>query len=101
MFKRLISSAIIFGAAALAPPVLAQQTGCMPRVQLIESLKASYGEDLTGSGLQNPKQLLEIWSSGDSGSFTIFITNPAGLSCIVATGANWTKFAPPLGDVAG
>ena len=56
MFKRLISSALIFGAAALAPPVLAQSAACFPRDALIQSLKTTHGEHLTGGGLPN-------WSS--------------------------------------
>ncbi|WP_373051060.1 hypothetical protein [Thalassovita aquimarina] len=51
MFKRLFSAAVIFGAAAMAPPVQAQSQSCMPRTALIESLKNRYDENLTGGGL--------------------------------------------------
>ena len=92
MFKRLFSSAIIFGAAALAPPVFAQN--CLPRDTLVERLDKTYHEQSTGAGLQNPQQLLEIWSSPDTGSFTVFITRSDGLSCVMASGRNWHSAVP-------
>lgn len=91
MFKRLISAALVFGAAALAPPAFAQSMQCLPRTALVEKLTTSYGEEMTGGGLQNPQQLLEIWTSERTGSFTVFITKPNGVSCILATGLHWAS----------
>lgn len=105
MFKRLCSTAVIFGAAALAPPEMAhaQAMTCLPRTALIERLEGGYNEHLAGGGLQNPQQLLEVWASDESGTFTVFVTRPDGVSCIVATGQHWnstTTAAAPKG-VAG
>ncbi|MEL7256746.1 MAG: hypothetical protein AAFN80_02745 [Pseudomonadota bacterium] len=49
MFKRTITSALIFGAAAIAPPSLAQaqSTQCMPRDALVERLQSKYGNAST------------------------------------------------------
>lgn len=93
MFKRLCSSAVIFGAAALAPPEAAhaQAMTCLPRAALVERLEDRYKEHLAGGGLQSPQQLLEVWASEETGSFTVFITRPDGVSCIVATGQHWTS----------
>lgn len=104
MFKRLCSTAIIFGAAALAPPLPAhaQSSTCLPRTALVEQLERRYHEHLTGAGLQNPEQLIEVWASSETGSFTIFITRPDGVSCIVATGKHWnSSIMPPVEGVAG
>lgn len=89
MFKRLFSTAVVFGAAALAPPVAAQPAQCLPRDILIERLEAQYSEQLTGGGLQNAARLLEIWSSPQTGSFTVFVTQANGLACVIATGQDW------------
>jgi hypothetical protein len=89
MFKRLFSAALVFGAAALAPPAMAQSPACLPRAALVKSLETIHGEYLTGGGLQNASHVLEVWSSDKTGSFTVFITRADGLSCIVATGQNW------------
>ena len=91
MFKRVISTALIFGATALAPPASAQAMQCLPRAALVEKLTTDYAEELTGGGLQNPQQLLEVWSSDRTGSFTVFITGANGIACIVATGLHWNS----------
>ena len=93
MFKRLFCAAAIFGAAATAPPSYAQTPKCMPRPVLIDELETQYKENLSGGGLQNAQQLLEIWSSEQTGSFTVFITRPDGISCVMATGKNWNSTA--------
>ena len=91
MFKRLLSTALIFGAAAMAPPAHAQSMRCMPRDHLVQKLGADYAEQLTGGGLQNAQQLLEIWTSEKTGSFTVFVTRPNGQSCVMATGSHWNS----------
>lgn len=104
MFKRLCSTAIIFGAAALAPPLPAKAQGlaCLPRTALVERLEDRYREQFAGGGLQSPQQLLEVWASRETGSFTVFVTRPDGMSCVVATGQHWNSapVAEPEG-VAG
>jgi hypothetical protein len=104
MFKRLCSTAIIFGAAALAPPTVAQAQGltCLPRAALIERLEGRYKEHLAGGGLQSPQQLLEVWASDETGSFTVFVTRPDGVACVVATGQHWNSVTAAAPDgVAG
>ena len=94
MFKRLFSAALIFGAAAIAPPAMAQSVTCLSRETLVNSLQSSYGEHLTGGGLQSPTRLIEIWSSDKTGSFTVFVTRADGMACIVASGKNWHSAVP-------
>ena len=98
MFKRTLAMAVVFGVAALAPPVLAQNARCLPRDVLVQTLEKKYSESLQGGGLQNAQQLVEIWTS-QSGSFTVFVTRADGFACIMATGQNWQSAAPaPTGD---
>lgn len=95
MFKRLCSTALIFGAAALAPPsAYAQVMPCLPRADLVERLEGRYDERLVGGGLQSPQQLLEVWASDQTGSFTVFVTRPSGKSCVIATGQHWNEATP-------
>ena len=102
MFKRLFSAALVFGAAAIAPPVSAQSPNCMPRDALVSQLAGQYGEHLSGFGVQNPNQVLEIWSSRKTGTFTVVITRSDGISCVMAVGENWSEIAPPVPpDMAG
>ena len=96
MFKHIFASVLLLGAVAQAPPAYAQmQMTCLDREMLIQKLETRYNESLNGAGLQGPKSILEIWSSEDSGSFTILVTKPDGKSCIVASGLNWRTFDSP------
>ena len=44
--------------------------------------------------MQSAQQLLEIWASDQTGSFTVFVTRLDGLSCVIATGQNWQDALP-------
>ncbi len=100
MFKRIFTAALIFGTVAIGPPVLAQ-TACMPRDRMVDSLNSRFSETLAGGGLQTEHRLIEVWRSAESGSFTIILTRPDGMSCVLASGQNWhDKAAVPAG-VAG
>ena len=90
MFKRQFAMAVIFGAAALAPPAAAQ-SACLAREALTKQLSETYDEAPVGRGLQSASQLLEIWASKESGSYTVFITHADGRSCVVASGQNWSS----------
>jgi hypothetical protein len=96
MFKRLISTALIFGTAAMAPPAMAQSVACMPRTSLVQTLADRHGERLTGGGLRSTTQVVEIWSSDKTGSFTVFVSRADGISCVIATGQNWQNSAPKV-----
>ena len=103
MYKRLFTAAIIFGAAALAPPALAQGPAtCLERAKLTEVLQGTYHEIPRGAGLLSPVQMFEIWTSPATGSFTVLITRPDGVACIIAAGRLWQDAPqPPPGATAG
>ena len=90
MFKRLFSGVLIFGMAATAPPGLAQQNACAARDSVTDKLRVQFEEQQTGLGLQSPTKLVELWTAPDSGSWTILLTLPNGISCVLATGQYWT-----------
>lgn len=91
MFKRVLGGAVIFGMACIAPPALAQAT-CGDRSKIVANLAEKYGETHIGGGLQSGTQMIEIWSSAETGSFTILLTRPTGKSCIVSSGQHWDSF---------
>ena len=97
MFKQMMALALVFGAAGAAPPVHAQdQSFCAPRDQIAEKLTTDYGEALTAAGLQSSSQLVEVWSDPATGTWTIFVTSPTGMSCVVASGENWHSVQPAV-----
>ena len=100
MYKRSLAMAVVFGVAALAPPVLAQNPRCLPRDVLVQTLETKYSESLTGGGLQSAQRLVEVWSS-QNGSFTVFVTRADGFACIVATGQGWQTSEVSAEGIAG
>ena len=89
MFKRIITAALLFGMAATGPPVLAQSLRCAPRDLVVDRLATQFSERLTARGLQSPEILMEIWTSADTGTYTVLLTRADGISCVVSTGTDW------------
>lgn len=92
MFKRLTSTALVFGMAALAPPAWAAT--CGPRDQMVSHLTEKYQETRRGAGLSSATRVVEFWSSAQTGSFTLLLSYPNGMTCLLATGNNWSDAAP-------
>lgn len=91
MFKRITSAALVFGMAALAPPLAAAQAVCAPRESVVAQLQEKYGEVRRGAGLQDGAAVIELWSSPRTGSWTIIMSRPSGVSCVMAAGEAWTE----------
>ena len=98
MFKRLFAIALTFGMAATAPPAFAQNN-CAVRDQLISKLQDSYAEELAFGGLQKTRgaqSVMEVWTSKETGSYTVLVTQPNGISCIVAVGTDFFEAIPKI-----
>ena len=65
------------------------QFHCGPRKVIVEQLKQKFKEHSGGMGLSNGV-LFEIWSAPETGTFTILTTTPQNISCIMATGKDWS-----------
>jgi hypothetical protein len=88
MWKRLISASLTFGLAAAAPPALAQ-TICGQYERLKNALTDGYGESMSGRGLQSETRMIELWRSPDTGTWTVLMILPNGITCVVASGTDW------------
>lgn len=96
MFKRLLGLSLLFGMAATAPPAFASPN-CGLRDTVIHQLSSKYSEQLTVGGLQKvqgTQALMEIWASTETGTYTVLVTNPNGVSCIVAAGTDFFEITP-------
>ncbi len=72
-------------------PISAQaRQHCTSRVNLLNHLKSVYGEEPTATGLTANGLMLEVIVS-DKGSWTLILTTPQGVSCLLGTGQNWTQ----------
>lgn len=71
------------------------QEPCAPRQQVLNGLKAQYGETRHGMGFQ-PKDgvVYETFANDETGTWTIIQSRPDGQSCIMASGELWETAAP-------
>ncbi len=90
MFKRPFGLCLTFAIVVTVAPALA--SNCARREHLVERLQSNFAEQLTVGGLQraqNTTAVLEIWSSDETGTYTVLLTNPNGISCILAAGTDF------------
>lgn len=72
------------------------QSMCNNRDVFVDQLASKYKEEIAARGLQSSERLLEIFASKETGSFTVLLTRPDGISCVLATGTNWTEAGPAV-----
>jgi len=63
---------------------------CQERDQVLEKLSAGYKEAPIAMGLASNGALIEVLTSAEEGkTWTIIVTQPNGISCVMATGESW------------
>lgn len=82
-----VSGALLIGWSAFSSPAQAQ-TVCGERRAVVANLEKTYSEAPVSIGLASNGSVIEVLAS-PSGSFTIILTQPNGLSCVMAAGENW------------
>jgi len=94
MFRRLILP--IFAVVLLAFPVQAQQPGCGPYPIIKKTLSNKYGELPIARGLTASGKALELYFNPTKKTFTVVLTTPDGLACLVDGGESLELLAPKL-----
>jgi hypothetical protein len=88
---------LTIGIAAMAPAAQAQDARhCAPRERVIERLASTYGETRRSVGLGANNAVVEVFASDDSGSWTITVTLPSGVTCLVASGQAYESLAETM-----
>ena len=105
MKKAVLNMTVGLGVMVLAAQdIAAQQTrNCASRDAVIERLANSYGETRQSIGLGSQGAVVETFASDDTGSWTITVTMPNGMTCLVASGQSFEELAgalPPKGNDA-
>ena len=75
---------------------------CGPRADVLDMLAEKYDETRRGVGISGPTQVLEVFASV-KGTWTVVVTDPAGRTCLVASGRSWEdlrEMLPPDGEAA-
>ena len=87
MQKFLFALSLGFGGVIMAhQAAYSQQNNCAQRNQVVERLQSKYGETRRSVGLAANNGVVETYASTESGTWTIVITLPNGMTCLVAAG---------------
>ncbi len=83
-----LAIALLLGLWAGLKPASAQSV-CMTHAEMMKQLDGRFSESQVAIGLASNGQLLEVFSTGDGSTWTIVITKPDGMSCVLTTGEAW------------
>lgn len=75
--------------ALLAPTQAIAQAACLPHGKMADMLDQRYLEQPVSAGLEASGRLLEVFATADGGTWTLVMTTPNGLACVVASGLEW------------
>ena len=90
MLKFITLAVIAFTGFAVTIPAYAQNQ-CDKRDSILEMLSNRYSEKTQAIGVTNKGGLIEVLTNKDGGTWTIIVTTPHGISCLVAAGEGWRQ----------
>ncbi|MCE8520708.1 hypothetical protein KBY24_05650 [Ruegeria pomeroyi] len=82
--------------ALAAGQLQAQGNNCAPRQMVLDQLAQKYGEARRGIGLVQQGSVMEVFASDETGTWTITVTLPNGMTCMVASGQSYEALAEAL-----
>ncbi len=82
MKQLLLALALFAGSSS----IVAAQMFCVERVDMLNRLASEYGEELIEVKMMEEHGLLEVLKSPTRGTWTLLLTKPGGISCVLATG---------------
>lgn len=77
---------------------VAAQNGrnCAARAAVVDRLADGYGETRQSVGLGTNNAVVEVFASDKTGTWTITVTVPGGLTCLIASGQSFESLAEAL-----
>ena len=85
---------------AVSSSAIAATPVCIERSVALSQLAMEFGETPVALGLANNGAVVELLKSRDGKTWTIVLTMPSGLTCILAAGEGWTQDSKPKPDSA-
>ena len=93
----LVRAATALSLLAATPAANAEETrACAERTRVVQKLAEKFGETLRSLGLHRDDGVVEVYSSEETGTWTILMTRPDGMSCLIAAGQRWEQDVHPL-----
>lgn len=86
---------------ALLPSLAGAQQAlpCGPRDVIVELLAERWGETRKSVALDTNGAMVEIFASEETRTWTLAVSNPGGVTCIVLTGHAWEAVKEPEGEL--
>lgn len=97
----LTGAAVCFGLACVAGRAWPQSGQCGPRASVGAHLTTKYDETVQSIGMAANNTVLELWANAAAGTWTITVTTPHGMTCLLASGTHYEAIAPEPDGVPG
>ncbi|MEM9427403.1 MAG: hypothetical protein AAGA06_11965 [Pseudomonadota bacterium] len=91
-------SSVLIVAIALLAPISASAMGqnCGNRDMVVERLASKYGESRQSIGMAPKGRVIEVYASHETGTWTITMTMPNGITCLMASGQSYEALDEPI-----
>jgi hypothetical protein len=83
-----IAAAVLAGVGVSASPAGAQPVLCGKHSAFVEALKTKFNESRQAIAISGTDSVFELYLS-EAGTWTMLVTSPNGLTCIMAAGHSW------------
>ncbi len=70
------------------------QTNCTDRSSALSHLSKTYREQPVAMGLASSGGIVEVLTNDKGSSWSIIVTMPSGVTCLVAAGEGWEALQP-------
>jgi hypothetical protein len=87
--RAIFTLATVFAVLAVSEMAVAAPMLCSARTDVLTQLASKYHERPSSAALTSDGRLLEVLKSDNDATWTILITTPKGVSCLVAAGESW------------
>ncbi len=87
----------------ILPGIGRAEPQCAAHAMVADQLAAKFGEVPRSMGLASNSTVMELYASADTGTWTMTVTLPSGVTCLVAAGDNFETVKatqPAKGDPA-
>ena len=86
--------ALLLAGGATTAPAQEGEGFCGERADLVDQLERMHSEHPVAMGLAGNGRLVEVFASDSGETWTLMVTLPNGVSCILSAGESWTEILP-------
>ncbi len=92
----IVAFALMLFVGVMINDAAAAEALCAPRADILEVLNDSHDEAPRAIGLASNGGVVEVLTTVTGSTWTIIVTLPNGMSCMIAAGESWMDAAPQL-----